>query len=139
LAGLLFLPSLTAKVVAFRQDGQSRNEEWKVECVASREGRPVIKLRLYPLNGAIIKMPKPTYPVEAKKKAISGEVKVEVLIDLNTGIIERAEIQSGETLLREAVKKVVCQARFQPTDDVNAKASGYLVYKFAPSRKSASR
>jgi len=73
-----------------------RNEQKKeksagVSCL-SNEPKPDVRIRLGVLNRKTMKMPKPTYPMEARRKGISGEVKVEVVIDVNTGVIEWAQI-----------------------------------------------
>jgi TonB family protein len=116
---------------------QEQEKSADASCVAEDKPKPDVLLRLGILNGKTLKMPKPKYPVEAKRKGIAGEVKVEVVIDINSGVIEWAKLLTGDPLLQEAVSKVICQAKFPPTNDLDGRASGYLIYKFHPPRKTA--
>jgi outer membrane biosynthesis protein TonB len=116
---------------------QEQKESADAGCLANDKPKPDVTFRLGILNGKAMKMPKPIYPVEAKRKGITGEVKAEVVININTGVIEWARIQTGAVILREAVGKVICGARFLPTNDVDGRASGYLIYNFHSPRKAS--
>jgi len=115
---------------------QAQEKQFDTSCFAGEKPKPEVRIRLGLLSGKTLKMPSPTYPVEAKNKGISGEVKAQVVINLNTGLIEWAKTETGDPLLQEAVSKVLCQARFSPTNDVDGRASGYLIYRFRSTRKS---
>lgn len=120
-------------------EGQTKKTTSDANCLADDKPKPEVKVRLGVLNGKTKKMPRPVYPAEAKRRGISGEVRVEVVIDLNTGVIEWARMETGDPLLQEAVSKVICKASFFQTNDVDARASGYLTYTFPSPQKFARR
>lgn len=83
------------------------------------------------VNSKAINLPQPSYPTEAKEKKITGNVVVGVVVD-EEGKVAWARVHSGHPLLQDAVKKVVCQARFTLTkiSEVPVKVRGALTYKF---------
>jgi TonB family protein len=83
------------------------------------------------LNGKAIDLPKPDYPVEARKANAVGTVQVEVLID-ETGKVISARALFGPQILQEAAVKAAKRARFNPliVDGVAAKVKGILTYDF---------
>jgi len=62
---------------------------------------------------ALYKMP-PEYPKEARKKGISGTVRLHVIV-AKDGSIEQLEVMSGHPLLQQAALDAVRQWRYQPT------------------------
>jgi TonB family protein len=96
------------------------------------QARPeIIKRRLGDITRKAIELPQPEYPEEAKAAGIVGTVTAEVVIDLLTGKVVWARIETGHPLLQESVKKVVCKARFLHTNDIPpVRASGMIRYKF---------
>lgn len=116
-----------------RQDGvtgfQCLDEEIK-------QPRPVVRIRLGDITKKALKLPQPEYPQEAKTAGVYGKVKAEVVVRIDTGEVVWARVLSGHPLLEEAVKQVVCQARFAPAryDGQTINASGILTYSFAGSR-----
>lgn len=102
--------------------------------------KPVIKPLLKPvsggvLNGKAISLPKPSYPIAAKNMRLSGQVVVEVVIDVNGKVIS-ARAVSGPMLLQQAAVQVAYQARFSPTlvSDQPVKVVGTISYNFALSQ-----
>ena len=83
------------------------------------------------LNGRAISLPKPTYPAEALKSRISGQVQVKVTLDAS-GKVVSAEATFGPEALRAAAVEAAKRARFQPTvvDGVAQKVFGIVTYDF---------
>jgi len=126
----IFNVHITSQLDTSAQEERKQEKSDDTSCLAKDKPKPEVKIKLGILNGKTMKMPKPIYPIEAKRKGISGEVKAEVVININTGVIEWAKIETGQPLLQEAVSKVLCRAKFFPTNDIDGRASGYLIYKF---------
>jgi TonB family protein len=82
------------------------------------------------LNGSAAKFPKPAYPRETAKH-ISGEVRVNVVID-ESGKVISARAVSGHPLLRAAAVEAARQAEFPPAlhNGKPVKVSGFIVYTF---------
>lgn len=83
------------------------------------------------LNSQAITLPKPAYPVIAKRAGIQGTVTVQVLID-ETGKVISAKAVSGHPLLVLEAQRAALQARFSPTivGDQPTKVSGVITYNF---------
>ena len=83
------------------------------------------------LNSQAIDLPKPTYPAEAKKNHVTGQVQVKVLVD-ETGKVISAEAEFGPELLRAAAVEAAKRARFKPlvVNEVHLKFFGILTYDF---------
>jgi outer membrane biosynthesis protein TonB len=99
------------------------------------ESRPEIKLSVGDVTKKAKELPKPKLPSEAKAAGVFGKVVAEVAIDIHSGKVVWARIVSGHPLLREAVKAVVCQARFYPSliNSAPIKVSGKITYSFRKS------
>lgn len=85
----------------------------------------------------LIEMSKPKLSSEAKAAKVFGRVVVEIIIVAQIGEILWARVKSGHPLLREAVKDVVCQARFSPAT-IEGKivgVRGTITYDFPHRRK----
>ena len=84
-------------------------------------------------NCKIISLPKPEYPKIANAVNISGEVKVQILIDEQGTVIEAKAI-SGHLFLREEAEKAAYKAKFKPTAISNnpVKMRSEIVYNFLP-------
>ena len=85
------------------------------------------------LNAKALDIPKPKYPVSARRKKIGGEVKASVFID-ESGKVAWARVDNGNQLLRGAVKKVVCRALFKRATISGHPYSftGLITYRFVP-------
>lgn len=83
------------------------------------------------LNGRAISLPKPTYPAEALKSRIQGQVQVKVTLD-HGGKVISAEATFGPEQLRAAAVEAAKRARFKPTlvDGVAQKVFGIVTYDF---------
>jgi protein TonB len=55
----------------------------------------------------------PSYPTMARNQHISGDVRVDALIDAN-GRVSTMKVVSGPTLLHQAAKDALRQWRYQP-------------------------
>lgn len=122
---------------------QAKNRSDKpVESKSGEElaSKPVIKPLLKPvsggvLNGKALSLPKPSYPIAAKNTRMSGQVVVEVVIDVNGKVIS-ARALSGPGLLQQAAVQAAYQAKFSPTlvSDQPVKVVGTISYNFALSQ-----
>lgn len=83
------------------------------------------------LNGRAISLPKPTYPAEALKNRIEGQVQVKVTLD-ETGKVVSAEAMFGPEQLRAAAVEAAKRARFKPIEvnGVPDKVFGIVTYDF---------
>ena len=61
-----------------------------------------------------ISLPQPRYPDAAKERRVGGRVKVAVLVNAESGRVERACVAEGDDLLRDAAEAAARQARFPP-------------------------
>ncbi len=64
-------------------------------------------------KGKLLKMVKPIYPPEAKKKAMVGAVTVELTID-KQGVPRTVRVSKGDSLLAQAVSTAIRQWRWAP-------------------------
>lgn len=93
--------------------------------------RPDAILRLGNVTKKALDLPRPVYPKGARAY---GNVRAEVVININTGRVVWARVLNGHPLLQEAVSNVVCRARFAPTNDVNGRVNGIIIYRFGQRR-----
>jgi TonB family protein len=110
---------------------KQKSEDETAPCLRADRPKPKYIVSFGVINGKAIDIPKPEYPEAAKAARISGEVKVQVIIDENGNVIW-ARFQTGHPLLQIAVKKVVCQARFKPQilSGRPVAVNGIITYKF---------
>lgn len=115
----LFVPS------AFTQSREVRKQ--KNECSRLREIRHL-------LSGPI-KRYEPAYPEEAKKKGISGNVKVMVYLN-EEGKVDSAAVCKGHPLLRKAALDAALKAEFLKTqyNGEYAKARTLMTFRFINER-----
>lgn len=84
------------------------------------------------LNGRAVRLVQPQYPALARRAHVSGQVSVQVVIDLE-GNIAAAQVVDGHPLLRAAAIKAARESRFTPTQ-LNGKpvmVAGIIIYNFA--------
>jgi protein TonB len=83
------------------------------------------------LNSQALSLPKPPYPIIAKRVGAQGVVNVQVLIDENGKVIS-AKVLLGHPLLRDTAQQAALQARFSPTmlGEQAVKVSGIITYNF---------
>lgn len=83
------------------------------------------------VNGKATFLPKPFYPAEARAIKLSGEVKVQVLID-EQGNVVSAKAESGDILLRGPAETAARASKFSPTtlSGQPVKVTGVIVYRF---------
>jgi TonB family protein len=104
------------------------------------------------VNGKAISLPKPEYPIEARKANIGGRVAVQVVIDEEGNVISANAVSGNQSvnkddgketlveaeetverkLLYEASENAARQARFSPTllEGKPVKVKGIIVYNF---------
>jgi len=61
-----------------------------------------------------IALPQPEYPSAAKAKKLQGTVTVKILVNLHSGIVQRACVVSGDETLGKAATEAALKARFSP-------------------------
>ncbi len=129
-------PSVAAPSVALNvSSGPSDGPLVKAD--GDAPSRPVARGPLKPisggiLNGKAVSLPSPAYPEIAKRARATGQVAVEVVIDV-TGKVISAKAVGGPTLLQDAAVKAALQARFSPTllSGQPVKVAGTINYNFS--------
>lgn len=83
------------------------------------------------LNGKAIKLVQPVYPPIARPAHVSGEVRVQVVVDEEGNVILAAP-ESGHPLLQAAAVAAARQSKFTPTISAGkpVKVTGVVVYNF---------
>jgi tetratricopeptide (TPR) repeat protein len=83
------------------------------------------------VNGRALKLTKPPYPVEAKRRATSGDVRVRVLID-EAGKVIRACAITGPSVFSRVSEAAAYHSLFSPTtlDGKPVKIIGRIEYHF---------
>jgi TonB family protein len=101
--------------------------------MAADPSKRVVKVGV--INGKAISLPKPMYPLSARGSALSGTVRVEVLVD-EQGNVFRAQAISGHPGLHQAARDAACEAKFSPTilDGRAIRVSGLITYNFVAPR-----
>lgn len=81
--------------------------------------------------GRALELPKPSYPAIARKAHASGQVTVQLLIDVD-GTVLKAVAVGGHPLLQGVSVEAAKNARFSPTklDGKPVKVTGVVVYNF---------
>ena len=87
-------------------------------------------------DNKLLAKPKPTYPADAKERAISGSVFVIVMVDAD-GKVTEAIISSGPPLLQKAALDAAKQALFRPVklSGVPIRLQAVLRYDFVLGRE----
>ena len=87
-------------------------------------------------KGELIEAPQPTYPEEAKKEKIEGEVTVVITIG-DEGNVISAKARSGPEPLYRASEGAALKARFKPSllNGKPVKVSGVMTYNFVLDKK----
>lgn len=82
-------------------------------------------------TGRALELPKPSYPAIARRAHASGQVTVQLLIDVD-GTVLQAVAVSGHPLLYGVSVQAAKDARFSPTklDGKPVKVTGVVVYNF---------
>lgn len=81
--------------------------------------------------GRALKLPKPSYPAIARKAHASGQVMVQLLIDVDGTVLEAVAV-SGHPLLNGVSVQAAKDARFSPTKLAGkpVKVTGVIIYNF---------
>lgn len=85
------------------------------------------------LNGKAVRLVAPPFPAMARAARASGQVVVQVLIDVDGNVIS-AQAISGHPLLRGAAVQAARESKFSPTkmSGQAVKVSGQIIYDFVP-------
>lgn len=110
-----------------------KRENYQADCLNAKYPKRKYAFYAGVLNAKALDIPKPKYPVKARRKKIGGDVKASVFID-ESGKVAWARVDNGNQLLQQAVRKVVCTALFKPpTISGNPYSfSGLITYRFVP-------
>jgi TonB family protein len=83
------------------------------------------------LNGKAVRLVQPVYPAIARSAHVSGQVRVQVVIDENGNVVSASPV-SGPPLLQGAAVAAARQSKFTPTmlSGQPVKVSGVIVYNF---------
>lgn len=95
-------------------------------------GRVLPKISGHCWDGCPINVVKPYYPIEAKRFRISGQVKVETIVDEN-GKVAFAKAVSGNILLRRVAEQAARVSKYQPKntcDNNPIKFRWTIIYNF---------
>jgi outer membrane biosynthesis protein TonB len=94
--------------------------------------RPEIRMRVGDITRRALELPQPQYPPLLNGARGQGRVRAEVVIDVHTGEVVWTRIIEGHPLLREAVRRVACRARFRPSliNSPPIGVSSILTYRF---------
>lgn len=146
--GLFITILLSATLVSFSQNSKQPKEESSqteiedagFQCSNKEKSEePFFEtiIKVGDVTDRLIEMPKPKFSSEAKTAKISGKVVVEFIVVAQYGEILWARVKSGHPLLREAVKDVVCQARFSSAiiEGKIIGVRGTITYDFPRRRK----
>ena len=84
------------------------------------------------LNGRAISLPRPEYPVEARRARAQGVVVIKVKIDELGKVLEASDMCGGDPLLVGTSLESARKARFSPTklSGQPVKVSGVITYNF---------
>ena len=114
------------------QAKQSSAETQKKECDFS-EYRP-LQLSAATLGSPILSIPAPEYPPEARERKVAGRVTVRTLINVSSGLVERACAIDGDESLKSAAEAAALKMKLSPYNDyIKQKytyASGTVIYNF---------
>jgi outer membrane biosynthesis protein TonB len=86
------------------------------------------------LGSPAISMPKPDYPPEAKGQKIEGIVRVKLLINVRSGLVEQACVIEGDEILGQAAKTAALKVKVSPYNNYIKErynyAEGVVSYNF---------
>jgi hypothetical protein len=69
------------------------------------------------LGSPAVSMPQPQYPPEAKERKVAGPVMVKVLINVHTGLVERACGVEGDDALRKTAEAAALKIKTSPYNE----------------------
>ena len=111
------------------EDAKKRGEVVLARCLEDCENSDQVTGDLEP--GRALELPKPVYPRIAAAAHASGEVQVQLIIDIDGTVIAAAAV-SGHPLLQAASVAAARGARFSPTklNGEPVKVTGVITYHF---------
>jgi TonB family protein len=104
----------------------------KASCLDPEAPKPTTVADRGLLNRYASALSQPKYPRAARNAGISGDVDVEVVVDMWSGTVLWARVTSGPIALRDAAASVACRARFSPIvgEGPPTRVGGTLRYTF---------
>lgn len=89
------------------------------------------------LGSPALSMPQPEYSAEARERKLAGRITVNVLINVNTGVVEQACAADGDAILKRLAEAAALRIRLSPYNDYIKRryryAQGFVVYNFVAS------
>jgi TonB family protein len=91
----------------------------------------VVQVTESQLRAAVIRKVEPEYPAVARQIRLTGEVELEVVVDL-TGAVEKVTVRRGNTLLSGSGVQAIKKWKFNPfrADGQPARAVGPIKFSF---------
>jgi TonB family protein len=111
-----------------------KQEQPRVEYASTVRPKPPVRpVSGGVLNGKALTLPKPSYPAMARRTRVTGEVTVEVVIDMTGGVVSARAIE-GPTVFHQSAVKAAYLARFSPAmlENRPVMAIGRITYIFHP-------
>lgn len=86
-------------------------------------------------DGYATSLPRPAYPAEAKKQKAEGQVTVKLLVNVTSGLVERACIIKGEKVFEQTSRDAALRSKFSFSGNKALPkqyhyAEGTLIYRF---------
>jgi outer membrane biosynthesis protein TonB len=114
------------------QANQASTDTQKKQCDFS-DYKP-LRLRASTLGSPVLSMPQPEYPAEARERKLTGRITVNVLINVNTGVVEQACAADGNEILKRLAEAAALKIRLSPYNDYIRQryryAEGVVIYNF---------
>ena len=93
-----------------------------------------LRLAASTLGSPVLSMPQPEYPVEAKERKLAGRITVEILINVQTGLVEQACAPDGDEDLKRPAEAAALKVKLSPYNDYirqrHRYAEGVVIYNF---------
>ena len=114
------------------QAKQASTDTQKKQCDFS-DFKP-LRLRATTLGSPVLSMPKPEYPVEAKERKLAGRIRVKILINVHTSLVEHACGLDGDEDLKRPAETAALKIKLSPYNDYIKQryryAEGVVIYNF---------
>jgi hypothetical protein len=93
-----------------------------------------LRLRATTLGSPVLSMPQPEYPAEARERKLAGRITVKILINVHTGLVERACAIDGDADLKRPAETAALKVKLSPYNDYITQryryAEGVVIYNF---------
>jgi len=76
-----------------------------------------LRLAASTLGSPVLSMPQPEYPVEARGRKLAGRITVKILIDVHTGLVEKACALDGDEDLKQPAEAAALKVKLSHYND----------------------